>query len=154
MMVGVAAAAGARRAPVTVVNYSTPSPQALTGGVTSFRGNAQWPSVSVNSDHIRMNWPSWSDGTIRTNNTFNLTGCTRYEAEVDTTGMNSPYGGFYIGYPNSSGGTTNPYSYPRASPLGTYNITLTDTPGSGYIWLNGWNTFGDVKIYRLQFFYD
>lgn len=152
--IGIVQSSGSSKPPVSIVNYADPSPQTLTGGVTIFKGNAQYPSASVNSDHIRINWPAWSDGTVRTNNTFDLTGTVRYEADVDTLGMNSAYGGFYIGYPNSSGGTTNPYNYPRAQPLATYNVNLTDAPGNGFVWLNGYNTFGDVKIYRLQFFYD
>jgi len=149
---GMVAASGTGKTPVAIISGTTPSPQTLTGGLTVVYGNgttsANWTN---NSDSLRMAWPSWSDSTLYTVNTYNLTGAKNYVADVSTSGMNSAYGYFSIGYPNSSGGYTAPYGFPRATGRQTYTVNLTDTPGTGKIVFNGGNTFGDVIIYSLIF---
>ena len=139
---------------VAIIAGSDPSPTTLTGGVYVVKRNAQYATYTLGADYLRMAWPAWSDSHIFTNNTYDLTGATRYEADVQTTGMNSSYGYFSINYVNTGGAYANPYSYPRATGRQMYYVDLTDAPGVGQIRFNGGNTFGDVYVYSLIFYFD
>jgi hypothetical protein len=153
---GVTASSGTAAAPsyVEVVGGPSPSATTLTGGVYVVKNNAKYATYTLGSDYLRMAWPAWSDSHIYTNNTFDLTGATRYEADVDTLGMNSSYGYFSINYVNTSGTYSNPYSYPRATSRRMYYVNLTNAPGVGQIRFNGGNTFGNVYVYSLRFYFD
>ncbi len=153
--IGMVAASGSAKAPVAIISGSSPSPSALTGGISTTYGNGTTSgNYTLNADSLRLAWPTWSDSTFRTNNTYNLVGAKRYVADVSTTGMNSQYGYFSIAYPNSGGGHTGPYGFPRATARQTYTVNLTDAPGTGQIIFNGANSFGDIYIYSLIFYFD
>lgn len=140
---------------VAIIAGSDPSPTTLTGGVYVVRRNGtSSANYTLGADYLRMAWPAWSDDHIFTNNTYDLTGATRYEADVQTSGMNSSYGYFSVNYVNTSGSYVNPYSYPRATGRQMYYVNLTDAPGVGAIRFNGGNTFGDVYVYSLIFYFD
>lgn len=153
--IGIVASSSTRVESVAIINGASPSPTTLTGGITRVYGNgttgANW---TLGTDFLRMAWPAWSDSILYTVNTFDLTGATRYEADVSTVGMNSSYGYFSIEYPNTSGGHTGPYGFPRATGRQMYYVNLTTAPGVGTIKFNGGNTFGDIYIYSLIFYFD
>jgi len=142
---------------VLIVNGSSPSPQTLTGGITrtAFGNGTVGGTSSVNSDNIRLAWPTWSDSVFRTNNTFNLTGTTKYIIDFDSTGADSQYAWYEIYYPNTSGTyvgsgaliTNGSGDGPRT----IKTITLPQAPGTGQIEFRGANTFGDIYIYSLEF---
>lgn len=154
---GVAAASGTGApAPVEVVGGPTPSATTLTGGVYVVRRNGtSSANYTLGADYLRMAWPAWSDDFVETNNTYDLTGATRYEADVSTTGMNSSYGYFSIQYQDTGGTYRSPFSFPRATGRQMYYKNLVEPASSNSrIRFNGGNTFGDVIVYSLKFYFD
>lgn len=139
------------RAVDVIRNWSTNN---LTGGITFIRRNGtSQANYTIDNFYVRFAWPTWSDDHFVTNNTFDLTNATSMFSDVDTTGMNSPYGSFRIQYPNSSGGYTTGTSYPRATSRQTYENQISNA-GVGKIRFTGANTFGNVYVHALKFYFD
>jgi hypothetical protein len=143
---------------VAVLSGANPSPATLTGGVTAVTvAGTGTVNYTLGADYLRVAFPAWSDGYVETNKTYNLSGVTRYVADVATPGINDPYGEFFIQYQDSSGNYVTPYSYPRSAARAIYNVNLSgyDAPGSNSkIRFRGSNGFGDAYTYSLIFYYD
>lgn len=154
---GVTASSGTGVSEVLVINGSDPSPQELTGGLTVVRRNGTVSaSVSVNSDSIRMAWPTWCDDHVFINNTFDLEGATRYEAEVDTTGFNSPYASdLRLSYEDTNGQYVSDFSFPNGASRQSYSVNLANPlKNNNKLRFSAANSFGSSYVYSLIFYFD